>query len=135
MQGTISATRALRGWGLTIFGAVMAFTLAWAADEKGIPKKWVTAVMATVFPFAFVVYARRHHGLRRWSFWSAVIICLAVHCAVVGMVFRYALANVQTFSIWFWFPIMVAEMFVLLIVVKRIEEKITGRQETVKLSF
>jgi hypothetical protein len=58
-----------------------------------------------------------------------------VHAVVVGMFFQYVLADVRTFSIWFWYPVMVAEMFVLIIAVKRIEEKITGRRETVKLSL
>jgi hypothetical protein len=125
----------LRGWGITLFGAVMAFGLAWAADEKGIPKKWVTAVLATIFPFAFALYVRRHDGPRRSSFWGSIAICLGVHAAVVAMFFHYVLADVQTFSIWFWFPVMVGEMFGLIVAVKRIEEKITGRRETVKLSF
>jgi hypothetical protein len=65
----------------------------------------------------------------------ALAICLAVHAAVVGMFYQYVLVNVRTFSIWFWYPVMIAEMFVLLIAVKRIEEKITGRHETIKLNF
>jgi hypothetical protein len=131
----IKRRESLQGWGITVFGAVMAFGLAWAADERGIPKKWVTAALATIFPFAFVLYVRRHDGPRRWAFWASMAICLAVHAVVVGMFFQYVLADVRTFSIWFWFPIMLVEMFALIIAVKRIEDKLTGRRETVKLSL
>jgi hypothetical protein len=134
-RDAIKRRASLKGWGITVCGAVMAFALAWAADDRGIPKKWVTAVLVTIFPFAFVLYVRRHDGPRRWAFWVALAICLAVHAAVVGMFYQYVLVNVRTFSIWFWYPVMIAEMFVLLIAVKRIEEKITGRHETIKLNF
>ena len=39
------------------------------------------------------------------------------------------------FSILFWYPIMLAEIFALLIAVKRIHDKLTGKHETIKLSF
>jgi hypothetical protein len=45
------------------------------------------------------------------------------------------LADFQTLSIGLWFPIMLVEASVLLVVVKRIEEKFTGRHETLKLDF
>ena len=125
----------LKTWGITVIAGIMAFALAWAADERDIPRKWVTALMATIFTFGLVIYMRRYDGPRRWSFWAAVAICLALHTAVQGIFFGYLLANVRTFSILYWFPVMLLEMVPLLIAIKRIDEKITGRKHTVRLRF
>ena len=39
------------------------------------------------------------------------------------------------FSILFWYPVMLVEVFVFLIAVKRIHDKLTGTHETMKLSL
>jgi hypothetical protein len=140
MQGRLKRDKikrreSLQGWGVIIASFLLTVGFDIAAKDVGLSRKWVTAAIGTVGSFAFVIYVRRRNGPRRWSFWAAISICLAAHSAVVGMFFQYVLADVRTFSIWFWSPIMVAEMFVLLIAVKRVEEKITGRRETIKLSF
>lgn len=112
---------------LTVFG------LAVAAHDKGIQQKWITALLGTVFPFALVIYLRRR-GLR-WSFWASLAIFFAVHCIVIGFVFGYLLANFQSFSPLLWCPVMLVEVFVLIIGVKRIEERLTGKREVVRLKF
>lgn len=131
----IKRRESLQGWGVITASFLLTVGFDIAAKDVGLSRKWVTAAIGTVGSFAFVIYARRHNGPRRWSFWLALAICFAAHATVVGLFFQYVLADVPTFSVWFWYPIMVLEMFILLIAVKRIEQKITGRRETVKLSF
>jgi hypothetical protein len=118
---------------LILIGA-SAFVLARNAHSRGIEKKWLTVFFGTLIPFSFVIYAFRQH-LLRWSFWASLATCLAVHIVAVWTFVQYALADFQNLSIWFWFPIMLVEAFVLLIVVKRIEEKFTGQHEKMKLDF
>ena len=45
------------------------------------------------------------------------------------------LAAFQTVNIWLWLPVMLMEAFVLLIAIKRISEKLTGKQKTIKLDL
>ncbi|MEQ1472558.1 MAG: hypothetical protein ABLQ96_01990 [Candidatus Acidiferrum sp.] len=118
---------------LLLFMGVMAFLLAGAAHDRGIAEKWVTALFGTVFPFALVTYLRRE-SLRR-SFWMSLTICLVAHCIVIAAIFQYVLGAFQKFSPLLWLAPMLLEVVVLLIVVKRIETKLTGKNETVKLSF
>jgi hypothetical protein len=68
-------------------------------------------------------------------FGHQLAICLTLHSVVIWVFFEYALSDVQTFSIWIWFPVMFIEAFALLIIVKRIEEKFTGQHEKMKLDF
>jgi peptidoglycan/LPS O-acetylase OafA/YrhL len=124
----------VRGWAITLVAALVTFVLLVAANNRGITKKWVTATMGTLGPFSLVIYACRRL-LLRWSFWTALAICLAVHVVAIWAFFQYVLADSQTISIWLWFPVMLMEVFVLLFAVKRIEEKLTGKHETIKLSF
>jgi hypothetical protein len=132
-RNKIRRRNAIANWTITIVAAVLTFLLLVAADSRGISKKWVTAIMGTLGPFSFLIYAYRGR-LLRWSFWASLTICLTVHCVVVWVFFRYVLINFQTFSIWFWLPVMFIEAIVLLVAVKRIEEKFTGQHETIKLS-
>jgi hypothetical protein len=124
----------VRGWTMTLVAALVTFVLLVAAHDQGIPKKWVTATMGTLGPFSFVIYAYRGR-LLRLSFWTSLAICLGVHIVVIWIFFQYVLISFQAFSIWFWFPVMLIEAFVLLVAVKRIEEKITCQHETIKLSL
>lgn len=116
-----------------VLTAITVFALAVAAHERGIAQKWVTAFFGTAFPFAFVTYLRRE-SLRR-PFWVSLAICLTVHCITIAVVFRYVLSHFQTFSPLLWYPVMMVEVFVLLIAVKRIEDKLTDTHEIVRLKF
>src|SRR5882672_5568330 len=104
------------------------FVLAGAAHNLGIAEKWLTAIFGTVFPFCLVIFLRRK--TLRWSFWVALGICLLLHCMFVFAVFQYVLAGVSRLSPLLWLPVMLIEAIFLLIAVKRIDEKITGRHET-----
>ena len=106
----------------------MTFGLAWAADETGIAQKWVTAIMVTLIPFGLVTFLRRRYLGR--SYWLALAVCLVLHCLIIGAIFQYLFASFQRVSPILWLPVMLLEIFVLIIAVKRIEERITGRHET-----
>jgi hypothetical protein len=118
---------------LAIIG-VFAYFVASSFSDKGIPEKWATAVVASAIVFGFVIYARRHTALR-WSFWVSLAICLVVHTVLVWAFLHYVLLRVKRLSILFWIPVMLVETFVLFIAIKRIETKLTGRHETIKLRF
>ena len=135
LKGNEIKTRgAFRENAVAVFVGLFGFALLIVLDNKGIPKKWFTAIMGTLLAFGFVIYARRG-TLLRWPFWVSLSICLAVHCIAVWVFFQYVLYDVERFSILFWFPIMLVEVFVLLIVGKRIETRLTGKHETIKLRF
>jgi hypothetical protein len=139
MHGRLKGDRvgrrdSITNWTITLVAAVLTFVLAVAADRRGIPKKWVTAIMGSLGSFSFVIYAYRR-ALRLWSFWESLLICLTVHCLVIWAFFRYVLIDFQTFSIWLWLPVISIETFVLLIVVKRIQRRLTGDRETIKVSL
>ena len=132
-RNKIKRRDAITNWTITLAGVVLSFVVYVATDSRGMSRKWITAIMGTLFPFCFVIYAFRGR-LLRWSFWVAFAICLVVHSVTVWAFFQYVLAGFQAFSIWFWFPVMLIESFVLLVVIKRIAEKITGQRETIRLS-
>ena len=129
----IKRRRALWENAFLVLTAITVFALAVAAHDRGIAQKWVTAFFGTAFPFAFVTYLRRE-SLRR-SFWLSLATCLVVHCITIAVVFRYVLIDFQTISPLLWYPVMIVEVFVLLIAVKRIEDKLTGTHEVVRLKF
>jgi hypothetical protein len=112
---------------------VSAFFVALSADSRGIPRKWVTALFATLIPFGQVIYTRRRN--LRWPFWFAFATCLSVHLVIVWVFFQFVLADFKNFGILLWLPVMSAEIFVLLIAIKRIEKRVFGKNETIKLSF
>ena len=118
---------------LVVLTGVTGFLLAGAAHDRGIAEKWVTAIFGTLFPFCLVTFLRRRS--LRWPFWLALVLCLLVHCAVMAAIFQYAFASFQKISPLLWLPVMLFEIFVLIIAVKRIEDKITGRREIVRLNF
>jgi len=119
---------------LLLLIGVFAFMTAGELYSKGIPQKWCTAIMGTLLTFGIVVYLCRRMWTR-WTFWVALGICLGAHAIVTWVFFQYLLHGVDRFSILFWYPIMLAEIFALLIAVKRIHDKLTGKHETIKLSF
>ena len=121
-------------WSITIGSAVLTFGLLIILGDKDIPRKWVTAAMGTLFTFGSVIYACRQ-SLLRWSFWVSLSICFTIHCLFVWIFFQEALQGMERFSIWFWLPVMLIELFVLLIALKRLERMLTGRNEETKLNF
>jgi len=123
-------------WESVVLVLIGIFTYLVASNfsDRGIAQKWTTAVLATIITFGFVIYVCREIVLR-WSFWVAIAICLAVHIVVLWGFFQYVLQRVERFGILFWYPIMLAEVFVLLVAVKRLEEKLTGKHEATRLRF
>jgi hypothetical protein len=113
---------------LLLLSAVCTFFLAAALHNRGIHLKWVTAIAGTAFTFGAVIYICRQM-LRRWAFWVALAICFAAHVIMVWIFFQFLLSGVERFSILLWYPIMMLELFVLLIAVKRIHDKLTGTHE------
>jgi len=123
-------------WQTVLLALIVVFSclLAGSLRGRGIAQNWTTAILATLITFGFVIYAFRER-LLRWSFWVSLSACLAAHIAAVWVLLHYVLYNFGRFSILLWYPIMLVEVFVLLIAVKRIEEKLTGKHETIKLSI
>ena len=119
---------------LLVLIGVLTFVLAGSLSDRGIAQKWAVAMMATIITFGLVVYMRRE-TLRRWSFWASLSICFCVHCISVWTFFHFVLYGIGRFSILFWYPIMLIEVFILLVAEKRIEEKLTGKREIVTLRF
>jgi len=118
---------------ILVLVGVTVFYLAGLAHDRGIAQKWVTALFATVAPFSMVIYARRK--TLSWSFGMALLICLVIHILAIWAIFEYVLASFSRFSPLFWLPIMLVELFGLIIVSRRIERAFTGRRDVVKLDF
>jgi hypothetical protein len=117
----------ITNWTITFVAAVVTFALLIATDRHNISRKWVTAIVGTLGPFSLVVYACRRLAFK-WSFWTALTICLALHLLAIWIVFRYVLAAFQTVNIWLWLPVMLTEALVLLIAIKRISVKRVSRR-------
>ena len=49
--------------------------------------------------------------------------------------FRDVLVDFQTFGPLLWYPVMIVEVFALLMAVKRIEDKLAGTPAMVRLKF
>ncbi len=118
---------------LGVLTGVTVFVLAGAAHDRGIAYKWATALFGTLFSFGLVVFLRRK--TLSWPFWVAIAICLVVHSVLVLAVFQYVLADFRKVSPLLWLPVMLIEVVPLLIAIRRIEVKLTGRHDTIKLSF
>jgi hypothetical protein len=117
-----------------VFVAVLiALAFATMTDRIGMPHKWHVAILVTIAPFAVVVLSYRLRW-SRWSFWMSLTLCLTVHIVAIWVFFQYVLINVRNLGMLLWFPVVFVEMFVLLVAVKRVEEKLTGKREKVKLS-
>jgi hypothetical protein len=117
---------------LLILVGVFAFMTAGELHNSGIPIKWATAIMGTAVTFGIVIYLCRRMWTR-WAFWAAISICLAAHTIVTWTFFQYVLYGAERFSVLFWYPVMLVEVFALLIAVKRIHDKLTGTHETWEL--
>jgi len=115
-----------------LVGIIITIALAITADRNGMPQKWHAAIFGTTVPFGVALVSYRARWTR-WSFWSALAICLVVHSLIIWVVFQYVLANVYHFGWALWFPIAFVEAFVLLVAVQKVEEILTGRHERAKL--
>jgi hypothetical protein len=118
---------------LFAFG-VVGFVLAGAAHQRGIARKWVTALLGTMLTFGFVIHAHRGRLLRS-SVWVSLAICMAAHVLAIGIVFKYFLGIFSDFSPLLWFPVAFLEIWILLIATKRIQTRLTGQRETIRLNF
>ena len=116
---------------LLILTAIFSFFLAGELHHRGIAPKWGTAIVGTLLTFAFVFYAFRSH-LLRWSFWISFLLCAAIHAGLMWFIFEYVLASFTHLSPLLWFPFILIEILVLMVVVKRIEERITGKHEIIE---
>jgi hypothetical protein len=68
------------------------------------------------------------------AFWESLAVCLAVHTLAVWIFFRYAVPNVRIGTL-FVLPFALIDAVALIIAVKKISDKLTGKHETVRLSF
>jgi hypothetical protein len=66
--------------------------------------------------------------LRRLSFWLSFLICFLIHTIVLFIFFKYILSDWQSLCIWLRLPVVLAEIFVLLIVIKRMEDLLQGER-------
>lgn len=103
------------------------------ADRMGMPQKWHAAILGTVAPFGVAILLYRLRW-SKWSFWAALIISLVIHVAAMYVFFQYVLSNVRTFGWLWWTPVAFVETFILIVAIKRVEEKLTGKREIVTLS-
>jgi hypothetical protein len=113
--------------------AVVGLAIATLMDHTGMPQKWHAAVVGTAVPFGVVIMSLRGRW-SKWTFWEALTGCLLIHIFAIWIVFEYLLANVQYLGTLYWSPIAFVEVFVLLVAVKRVEEKLTGKREKYSLS-
>jgi hypothetical protein len=113
--------------------AIVGLGLAVVSDHWGMPQKWHAAVLGTVVPFGVAIMSLRARW-SRWTFWEALTGCLVVHLALIWAFFQYALANISHLGTVYWFPVAFVEVFVLLAVLKRGEEKLSGKTEKYTLS-
>jgi hypothetical protein len=112
---------------------VVGLGLAVVSDRNGMPQKWHAAISGTVVPFGVAVMALRGRW-SKWTFWEALTGCLVVHLFVIWVFFQYVLANILLLGTMYWFPVAFVEVFVLIVAVKKVEEQLTGKRETYKLS-
>jgi hypothetical protein len=111
---------------LILCGAVIAIAAVTVADRHGAPQRWHAAVTGTVVPFLVIVWIYRMRW-PRWTFWASLTTCLAVHVIAIYIFFAYVLRNVKSLALLLWFPVMFIEVFVLLVVVQRLDDKFGGR--------
>lgn len=118
---------------IILVAALLALATAEMMDRHGMPQKWHAAIVGSFLPFAVAIMSYRRWWLR-WFFWVSLAICFAIHSVLISIVFQYAMANARTLGIAVWLPVAFVETFILLVAVKKIAEKITGKHESVKLS-
>ncbi len=111
---------------------LVGLSIATITDRWGMPQKWHSAILETLVAFWAVMMSYRLRW-SRWSFWAALSICFMVHAAAIWIFLQYILRNLDRIGTIFAFIPAFVEFFVLLIAVKRVEERLTGKHEIVKL--
>jgi hypothetical protein len=61
----------------------------------------------------------------RWSFWTSLAIRLALHTLVIWVIFEKFLRNVKTVGTMVSYPFAMLEMFMLLVIVAKVDNKLT----------
>jgi len=135
MQRIVSkGTRRKRNrlWDVAIFIVTVIFSFFLAGDlhQHGIAQKWGTPIVGTLLTFGMVIYAFRSH-LIRGSFWISLLPCIGLHAGLMWFIFGYLLSDHSRFPPLLWLPFILVEIVVLLVLVKRIEESITGKHEVI----
>jgi hypothetical protein len=116
-----------------LIGVSVKIVAAIIMDGKGMAQKWHAAILGTTVPFVSVVLSYPSAWPRRWSFWTSVAICMTLHLIGIWIFFQYGLINVSRLGWGLWLPIAAVEAVALLVVVKKIEETLTGNHEVVEL--
>lgn len=111
-------------------GAAIAIAAVTLADRYGAPQKWHAAVVGTVVPFLVIVWVYRMRW-PKWTFWASLTMCLAVHATAIYIFFALILRNLKSLPLVVWFPVVFIEVFVLLVVVQRLDDKFGGRRSVV----
>lgn len=115
-----------------VFSAVFAFFLAGDLHQHGIAQKWGTPIAGSLLTFGIVIYAFRSHLIRA-AFWISLSLCAVVHVGMMWIIFGFLLDQFTRFPPLLWLPFVLIEVVLLLVFVKRIEEKITGKHEVISL--
>jgi len=119
---------------ILVLTGVSGYFLADRADYEGIPRKWITALFATLIPFAFVLHSFRERFFR-WSFWTAFCFCLSIHLLAICSLLQYVRSNIRTISRILCYPVMLFEIFVLLIAIKRADQALANERYPIGLKF
>lgn len=115
-------------WSSIVFGMSVIIYL----DSHGYPRRMGTAVFGMIGPFVPVALAFR----RRWdkfSFWKSFLLCFLMHAILLWVLFMYVFGRGWAPGWGLWSPVAFVEVFVLLAVVKRVEDLITGKREIIRL--
>jgi hypothetical protein len=116
-----------------LLGVCLALAMAGIMGDRHIPQKWHAAGVGTILPFIFVIFSYPSQWLRRWSFWLSLVTCLVIHLVAIWIVFQYIFGNIQQLGILIWLPLAMLESFLLVFIVKVIENKLTGKRDIVEL--
>lgn len=129
MHGALATKRrrrsALLENALVLLGVVLAVAAVRIADRTGLPQKWHSAVLGTIVPFLVVAWFYR----ARWSrgtFWTSLLVCLLAHIVLTWFFLQYVLANVVRIPLIVWYPVVLLEAFALLVLVHKLEQKLSG---------
>jgi small basic protein len=118
---------------ILVLGILIGLAIVRMMDKSGMPQKWHAAVFGTIVPFGAVI-ASYQMRWSRWSFWLSVFFCLIIHTCLIWIFFQDTLSNSRHLGLLYWTPIALFEAFALLIAVSKIEEKLTGKKESIKIS-
>jgi O-antigen/teichoic acid export membrane protein len=91
--------------------------------------KWLTAVGATLVPFAAVISVFRDR-FRRWRFWSVLAALFAVHLALIWLVFGIILGRQDDIGLLVCVPFMLVESSVLYYSLRFMDRNRSMHEET-----